>query len=100
MVACASLTSQAAVPKLDLSVKVNSGTNELTAEAILKLAASKKYVFELAPGLEVDSTDVDAVTVPIRKIGSATQPRFELKLPKQFSAHPIENSLSRTPVKT
>ena len=89
MVACASITSQAAVPELDLSVKINLGANEFSAEAILKLAASKKYVFKLAPGLEVDATDVDAVAVPIRKIGSATQPRFELKLPKQFSAHQL-----------
>jgi hypothetical protein len=49
MVACASITSQAAVPELDLSVKINLGANEFSAEAILKLEASKKYVFELAP---------------------------------------------------
>ena len=72
MVACASMTSQAAVPELDLAVTINVGANEFSAEAIVKLAASKKYVFELAPGLEVESTDVDAVAVPIRKIGSAT----------------------------
>ena len=83
------MTSQAAVPELDLSVKINSGANEFSAEAILKLEASKKYLFKLAPGLEVDATDVDAVAVPIRKIGTAIQPRFELKLPKQFSAHQL-----------
>ena len=89
MVACASMTSQAAVPELDLSVTINLGANEFSAEAILKLEASKKYVFKLAPGLDVDATDVDAVAVPIRKTGRATQPRFELKLPKQFSAHQL-----------
>ena len=89
MVACASISSQAAVPELDLSVKINLGANEFSAEAILKLEASKKYVFKLAPGLDVDAADVDAVAVPIRKIGSAAQPRFELKLPKQISAHPL-----------
>jgi aminopeptidase N len=89
MVASASMTSQAAVPELDLSVKINLGANEFSAEAMLKLEASKKYVFELAPGLEVDAIEVDAVAAPIRKIGSATQPRFELKLPKQFSAHQL-----------
>ena len=88
--ACTSITSHAAVPELDFSVKINSGANGFSAEAILKLEASKKYVFELAPGLEVDSTEVDAIAVPIRKIGSATQPRFELKLPKQFSAHQLK----------
>jgi hypothetical protein len=87
MVACASMTSQAAVPALDLSVTINSGANEFAAEAMLKFAAGKKYVFELARGLDVDAADVDAVAIPIRKIGSAVQPRFELKLPKQFSAH-------------
>ena len=87
MVACASMTSQAAVPELDLSVTINSGVYEFAAEANLNLEASKKYVFGLAPGLDVDAAYVDAVAVPIRKIGSAVQPRFELKLPKQFSAH-------------
>ena len=72
MVACASMTSQAAVPELDLSITINLGANEFSAEAILKLEASKKYVFKLAPGLDVDATDVDAVAIPIRKIGSAT----------------------------
>jgi hypothetical protein len=87
MVACASMTAQAAVPSLDLSVTLELGANAFTAEAILVVEAGNKYVFGLAPGLAVDVTEVDAVAVPIRKTGSATQPRFELKLPKQFSAH-------------
>ncbi|HEY5138883.1 MAG TPA: hypothetical protein VIJ25_06120, partial [Methylococcales bacterium] len=58
MVACASITSQAAVPELDLSVTINLGANEFSAEAILKLEANKNYVFKLAPGLDVDATDV------------------------------------------
>jgi aminopeptidase N len=87
--ACASITSHAAVPELDLSVKIDLGTNQFSAEAMLKLEASKKYVFELAPGLAVDSAEVDAVAVHTRNIGHANQPRFELKLPKQFSAHQL-----------
>jgi hypothetical protein len=67
MVACASMTSQAAVPEIDLSVKINIGANEFSAEAILKLEASKMYVFKLAPGLDVDSSDVDAVAIPTVK---------------------------------
>jgi hypothetical protein len=57
IVACASISSQAAVPELDLSITINLGANEFSAEAILKLEASKKYVFKLAPGLDVDATD-------------------------------------------
>ena len=89
MLACASMTSQASVPELDLSVTINSDANDFSAEAILVVEASKKYVFGLAPGLDVDAANVDAVEVPVRKVGNATQPRFELKLPKQFSAHQL-----------
>ncbi len=89
VLACASMTSQAAVPELDLTVTINPGVNDFSAEAILVVEASKKYVFGLAPGLDVDAAEVDAVAVPVRKIGNAAQPRFELKLPKQFSAHQL-----------
>jgi hypothetical protein len=74
--ACASIKSQAAVPELDLSVNINSDTNEFSAEAMLKLEACKKYIFELAPGLAVDSTEVDAVVVHTRKIRHANQCRW------------------------
>lgn len=89
MLAYASVPLLAAVPEIDLSVKINSLTNEFSAEAILKLEASEKYVFELAPGLEIDSTDVDDVAVLTHNIGSVSQPRFEFMLPKQFSAHKL-----------
>jgi aminopeptidase N len=87
MLACASNTSVAAAPELDLSLTLYPGANEFSAEAIVKLEASNKYIFALAPGLEVDSTEVDAVAVPTRKTGRANQPQFELLLPKQLSKH-------------
>lgn len=89
MLACMSFSSLATVPELDLSVKINPYTNELSAKALIKLEASEKYVFELAPGLELDSTEADEVAVITRNIGSANQPRFELALPKQVSAHKL-----------
>ena len=49
MIACASMTSQASVPELELSVTINVGANAFSAEAILKLETRKKYVFGLAP---------------------------------------------------
>jgi hypothetical protein len=68
------MTSQAAVPELDLSVTINSGVYEFAAEANLNLEASKKYVFGLAPGLDVDAAYVDAVAVP------TVQPKAHIKL--------------------
>ena len=89
MLACTAFSSLAAVPGLDLSVKINPDINEFSAEAELKLEAGEKYVFGLAPGLELDSAEADEVAALSRNIGSANQPRFELTLPKQFSAHKL-----------
>jgi aminopeptidase N len=89
MLACTAFSSLAAAPEIDLSVKINPDTNELSAEALLNLEASEKYVFGLAPGLELDSAEADEVAALTRNIGSANQPRFELTLPKQFSAHKL-----------
>ncbi|MGJ0430850.1 M1 family metallopeptidase [Methylobacter sp.] len=89
MLACTAFSSLAAVPEIDLSVKINPDINEFSAEALLKLEASEKYIFGLAPGLELDSAEADEVAVLARNIGSDGQPRFELTLPKQFSAHKL-----------
>ena len=62
------------MPELDLSVTINLYANEFSAEAVLKLDASKKYVFELALGLEVDTTKVDAVAAHTRNIGHTIKP--------------------------
>ncbi|WAK03085.1 hypothetical protein [Methylobacter sp. YRD-M1] len=81
--------SLAAVPEIDLSVEINPDTNALSAEAMLNLEASEKRVFGLAPGLELDSAAVYEVAAVARNIESVSQPRFELMLPKQVSAHKL-----------
>jgi aminopeptidase N len=90
MLACASAASPAAMPELDLSVKIDPGANEFSAEAVLKIEASERYVFALAHGLNIDSAEVDDVPALARNIGGANQPRFELPLPKPFAAHQLK----------
>ena len=77
-----SFSAQAFTPTLDLAVKVNPSQHTFEADAHIILNGQSLYTFELAPELIIDSADCAGRSINVKNIGNATQPRYEVALPK------------------
>ena len=82
-----SFSAQAFTPTLDLAVKVNPSQHTFEADAHIILNGQSLYTFELAPELIIDSADSAGRSINVKNIGNATQPRYEVILPKS-TKHP------------
>ncbi len=83
--ACVALSlaaaAAAAAPHLELSVTLNPAKRDFEAQAELAIEAGDRYVFALAPALDVQSVEVDGQPARVRRSGLGKDRRFEISLP-------------------